>query len=101
MIVGDEGELRADLDRNEIEVDRFRPEQSWRFDLRAASSGPLGIPGLMHDFRERIAGIDGESTATAEAGRESVVVGIGGDEAQRAARIVDLDGLRATGAAAL
>ncbi len=101
MIVGDEGELRADLDRNEIEVDRFRPEQSWRFDLRAASSDPLGIPGLMHDFRERIAGIDGESTATAEAGRESVVVGIGGDEAQRAARIVDLDGLRATGAAAL
>ena len=100
LIVGDEGEIRADLDRNEIEVDRFRPQQSWRFDLKAASSGPLGIPGLMDDLRNRIAGIEGESTATAEAGRESVVVGIGGDEAQRERRIVDLDGLRAEGAAA-
>ena len=101
LIVGDEGELRADLGRQEIEVDRFRPEQSWRFDLRAAGSGPPGIPGLMRDFKNRILGIEGESTAPLAAGRESVVLGIGGDEAQRNGGLIDLDGLRERAAAAV
>ena len=102
-IVGDEGELRGDFGKNEIVVDRFWPTETWRFDLSTPAHGHGGGDvALMSDFHKQILGTaEGAPLASALAARESVVVGVGVDEAQRSGQTVELDKLRARGESAI
>ncbi len=102
-IVGDEGELRGDFGKNEIVVDRFWPEKTLRFDVSGPRHGHGGGDvALMSDFRNQVLGsADGGPHASALAARESVVVGVGVDEAQRSGQTVELDELRARGESAI
>ena len=102
-IVGDEGELRGDFGKNEIVVDRFWPEKTLRFDVSGPHHGHGGGDvALMSDFRNQVLGsADGGPHASALAARESVVVGVGVDEAQRSGQTVELDELRARGESAI
>ena len=102
-IVGDEGELRGDFGKNEIVVDRFWPAETWRFDLSSPRNGHGGGDvSLMSDFRKQVLGsADGGPLASALAARESVVVGVAVDEAQRSGKIVDIAELRARGETAI
>ncbi|MCY4110248.1 MAG: Gfo/Idh/MocA family oxidoreductase [Chloroflexi bacterium] len=102
-IVGDEGELRGDFEKNEIVVDRFWPTETWRFDLSTPAHGHGGGDNaLMSDFRHQILGTaEGGPLASALAARESVIVGVGMDEAQRSGQTVELDQLRARGESAI
>ena len=101
--MGDEGELRGDFGKNEIVVDRFWPAETWRFDLSSPRNGHGGGDvSLMSDFRKQVLGsADGGPLASALAARESVVVGVAVDEAQRSGKIVDIAELRARGETAI
>ena len=61
-----------------------------------------GDVAIMSDFRKQILGsAEGGPLASALAARESVVVGVGVDEAQRSGQTVELDELRARGESAI
>ena len=56
----------------------------------------------MSDFREQVLGsAEGGPLASALAARESVVVGVAADEAQRSGQVLELAELRARGEAAI